>query len=317
MFATSDYLNITVPVGEGSLVQHTIEPMLESVGGFQRCENLWDVNRGTVKFSTRGFVAITSLSGVVLAKLRAAELLASFLHAVAPNNPRVSTLDMFVDIPIAGADIVPALYARSRSSGVALTRKLATKIHALVKPGPDGRDTGTVYIGDRRTHDVSARVYDKQAERVEKGFADPGPCTRYELTVRGAVGTSLADVYDPTRLFYHFASPGLLTLPPGMPPWTPTPFERNLHEFRPYEEPMPYQRMKSLVESSADMQRLVKLAQSTSGGDALLLHLVRQALARGSGGATSSGHPTPLPPLESDGADPQASLPLLSNATTH
>ena len=293
MQATSDYLNLTVPRDSGDLVKHAVHPMLTALGGFERFNDLWDVDHGTVKFSQRHAVSIMSLSGRALALIRANDLLSHFLHSVHPYNPRVSTLDMFVDCKVAGADVIPELYAKFKSAGVSLTRKRTTKIKVLLKPNAQGRDTGTIYIGDRATHEVSARVYDKQAERVENGHADPGPLTRYEITARGAVDASLRDVFDPTSLFYHFADPELLPRPSSVPSWVRTPFERTLPEL---VEHLPYDRLKRLIEASPDVARMLSIGHEMPGGEEVLVHLIRKAFRRGSGELQQAIHPSHSPP---------------------
>jgi hypothetical protein len=292
MKATSDYLNLTVPSDQREPMQTCVESYLEQCGGFERCADLWQVGAGgTAKFSSRGRVGIAGFSGVTLATMRAANLLDHFLHAVSEFNPRVSTLDMFVDVIAPGADVLPPLYRKACAGEVALTRKVAGHVRQLLSPGAgaDKRDTGTVYIGDRHTHDVTARIYDKQHERLEKKFPDPGPLTRFELTVRGAVGATLRDVSDPTELFWHYAAPDLMKRPADVGEWKSIAFERVLGTPPPVE---PYQRLKRLFESSADVERLLSIARAMPNGEAALALLWRKALGRGSGRPEAE---TPLP----------------------
>jgi hypothetical protein len=181
-------------------------------------------------------------------------------------------MDAFVDCIQPGPATVTELFARTQHDGINLTRK-RVKPHALLKPSVDGALTGTIYFGHRANADVTARVYDKQAERIEKRQPDPGPLTRYELTLRSGVGISLVDVWDPTAAFWSFASPGLLPRPEGVPDWAPhgggmLPGGFTLEKAEYVRST--YDRMRAALERSPDLARLVELARREPAGRQVL-----------------------------------------------
>ena len=61
-----------------------------------------------------------------------------------------------------------------------------------------------------------------------------------------------------------------------MPAWEVTPFERTLD--KPLEV-SPYDRMQRLLESSADVSRLLSIARDMPRGEEVLLHLIRHRIA--------------------------------------
>jgi hypothetical protein len=142
-------------------------------------------------------------------------------------------------------------------------------------------------------------VYDKRNERIDAGFPDPGPWVRYELVVRSEMGPTLKDAYDPTPMFFHFASPDVLERPEDVASWAPH-AEGFALEKLPTTTPM--QKMYRLLDSSADVARLVKLAHEAGPGSVrmLLARIERMATVTGEplGAFTAPTGPAGSPPTE-------------------
>ncbi|HDY5456252.1 hypothetical protein [Pseudomonas aeruginosa] len=69
---------------------------------------------------------------------------------------------------------------------------------------------------------MTARVYDKAFEALQKRGEILPPTARVEVTAAGGdCGATLRDAAEPTALFWHIASPAILTRPEGIPVWSP------------------------------------------------------------------------------------------------
>lgn len=180
---------------------------------------------GTVKIDTAKKYTKVSASGQALAHFRARGLLLEYLSELSTEPHNVSRIDVSIDLPQDGAEVVNALRAQAaRQHGLfALGRKsLPVKLNLGFKTS-DGRETGSVYIGGRSCKArVKAAIYDKAHEALEKRGEVLPPTTRYELRIKGEkgrVGPSLRDAAEPTALFWHHASPSLLKAPDNAPEW--------------------------------------------------------------------------------------------------
>lgn len=134
---------------------------------------------------------------------------------------------------------------------------------------------GTVYLGGRSA-EVKARVYDKRQERIARGYPDPGPWLRAELTVTGAVGVSLKDVWSPAPVFWHFMAStlkGIAACPVDVPEWVPGGVGFSLPP-RPVLDPV--QRLARRLERSTELQDLCSLACSVRGGAVLVYRRLRK-----------------------------------------
>jgi hypothetical protein len=74
-----------------------------------------------------------------------------------------------------------------------------------------------MYAGHRSKARVTARVYDKSLEALEKRNLIIAPTTRCELTFRGGIA-SLRDALNPTAIFWAHAF-NLFKAPAGVPAW--------------------------------------------------------------------------------------------------
>ena len=175
---------------------------------------------GMVRIEYRTRFARISASGGACAFLRAAGHWDDYLFALSTSPHKVTRLDAALDVPRDGALVIRELRARYPDGSASLTRK-AMPIKTILSTRPDGLESGTWYLGYRTRARVTARVYDKALELLEKQGVLIPPTTRYEITARTDSGATLRDAALPASLFWHVASPTLLQAPEGVDMWNP------------------------------------------------------------------------------------------------
>lgn len=275
-----DYLNITVPESDASAPELAARAILAEVGAESVIAGLWKLpGGGSFKLDSVRQVRRFSASGGVLEAVRLAGLYGSYLAAFHEVPHRVTLMDIAHDTQ--GADAPSVVMALKdclvSGPGVGLTRKRLRRgqFHFELGVGFDGRETGTVYLG-QRTAEVRAKVYDKGHERRSKGFLDPGDLLRHELTVTGKVGVSLLDAAVPEPLFWHYMR-HVLPCPEGVPEWVPGGLGYTLP---PKVALLPAESLRRKVERSAELDAWGALADSLGPhGRSWLLSLIRRRLS--------------------------------------
>lgn len=218
--------------------------------------SLWFLNGGVLKIEYKRNYARFSASGAFLDGLRMAGVYMDYLSALADSPHTVTRLDAAHDVPTDTPPILKALQRRYPRECYLTRKPLRTK--RILDTREDGKDTGTFYIGHRQQGMVTARVYDKQNERLDAGDPLPLPLTRYEITFRRAVKATLRDAAEPERLFWQYGEKLLLKRPSDVPEWVSG-----------WGGGWNYQRddtplaaiLKQRIESSADLQALAALAK--------------------------------------------------------
>lgn len=265
MTVICDYLNITVPTAHADGVLSEILPLfsLLSLTGERFGKVLLHRTEegGTFRFEDKDRFWMFGASGVALAKLRAAELYPSYLGAFSGVPHRVTRLDLAYDTGAPAPPILSALYNKAHSdSGVKLTRKrvLSRNIRFLKGRDPEGRDSGTLYLG-ARTAEVRAKVYDKRLERFQKaGELLPHHWTRYELTVTSKAGASLRDAHSPSALFWKYMTEVMgRERPSDVPEWFPC---DGGYELPDKVSLLPAELLMRCLERSAEIEQWVTLA---------------------------------------------------------
>jgi hypothetical protein len=182
-----------------------------------------------------------------------------------------------MDIPVPASPVIMALVERyPPGSLVYLTRKGVAAGYNL-QPLVSGGFTGTFSAGDRRSAArVTAKVYDKQWERLNRAGIVIGPLTRYETTIRKRCGATLHDASDPAPIFWHFADPALLSAPPGQAPWVPFTGDQWSPGARPAITD--YARLARRVDASVDLEGLLAMADSFPGGRVALMRLLQRRI---------------------------------------
>jgi hypothetical protein len=158
----------------------------------------------------------------------------NILGSVAHN---VTRLDVAVDLATDAPAFLRGLESRYPDDVFSFGRKSLRVTRLYSARASDRALTGTWYVGHRSSARVTARVYDKQAESLEKRGEVLPPTTRIELTFKKDYNCSLYDVLMPESLFYSHASPSLLDAPDkyiapwspkGLVPWVSTPKDHTL-----------------------------------------------------------------------------------------
>lgn len=228
--AHTDYLNITLPLGDSPGVEEAVLKALRPVFPYPRPKtmDLWDIGShdkqiGTLKMAKVRPVYVVSVSGLALMFIRAQGCLGNFLEVFRHRPHRISRLDAALDVHgLDGARFVVPLHKKLRRRGIRIGQRRAP---LRVYFGDDARGdlTGTLYIGADSAR-VRYVVYDKRHEQICKGHSDYSAWVRIEGRFRGGdqgVAISLQDVADPTALFWAHLPDGIIGRPPEVPKWVP------------------------------------------------------------------------------------------------
>ena len=242
---------------------------------------IFEIGDGVLKIDTAKKWSRISASGRVLAHFRAQKIYMEYLSELSMQPHTVSRLDAALDRLEDGADVIQGLretYSVA-GKGCALGRKQLAVTYML-GVREDGRETGTFYAGQRKRARTTARVYDKAWEGLSKRGERLPPTTRYEMTIRGEkgrAGPSLRDAAEPSRIFWHTASPTLLNAPAGTPVWAPN-WDNGWH----YEKStalLPAEVLDRTVEFSPSLDLMIEKADEMgSGGRKYLLRLLERKL---------------------------------------
>lgn len=176
--------------------------------------------RGAVVVKHTSRWASISASGGAIDFLRSSARWMDYLFTLSTSPHTVTRVDAAVDLPIDGPDFLDSLRTRYASGSVNLGRK-AIKTSTMLETRSDGRETGTWYAGHRSKAKMTLRAYDKAYELLCKYGETIPPRTRVEVTARKGVGATLRDAAMPDAIFWHIASPSILTAPEGAPMWKP------------------------------------------------------------------------------------------------
>jgi len=217
-----DYLSVTVPESSAEDVNSELLTVVTAVGGIASYGGVHRLaTGGTFKSTCSRGRQLYSVSGDFLAALRGHGVFGSYLSALACVPHNVSRLDVAHDVFSDSPRVLQALKRKVKSSdGVRLSRKKLNptrQMKMITSPGQDGRDTGSLYLGNR-TAEVRAKVYDKKHERFCNASQVIPATTRFELTVTGKAGASLRDAHEPDAVFWHFMSE-VLSAPQDAPLW--------------------------------------------------------------------------------------------------
>ena len=285
-----DWLDVTFhaernPVG-------SLASLLLSAGSEVVADGVYRLGDGTIHMGQRYGVMRVSASGGALAYLRFIGKFMDWLSVVSEWPHRITRLDAAMDVDRDGADVLDELRAAYPGGQVNLGRK-ALPVALLLAVRPDGRETGSFYVGRRSRARATARVYDKRQERLDKRGQDGPPRTRYEVTVKQDYGATLRDAAEPERLFWHVASPALLDAPDGVEPWSSDWSQGWKADPRP--ELLPADVLSRRVSNSAELDLLASIADEMGpNGRVWLLRRIAERLGvkvQGSLSRRSEGAP--------------------------
>ena len=274
----ADYLNVTVPAHREYSVLRDLGDIAGLCGSSRESPELFIApGGGTLKIRQQRSTWLNlSFSGAFLDRVRGCGLLSEALHSIGSDEHRVTRLDVAHDLFVESPPILRKLLAKGRRGSLRLSRKALKGKHVtFVDRSPlyetKHSRTGTVYLGSRKSHEVSARIYDKRNERIDRGFDDPGPVTRYELTVSGKLRPSLRDVFEPAPVFWNFMA-DILPKPHHSSPWVPAGDDLRLDPL-PIRDPEEV--LAAKVADSPEVEHLLDLARRIGPGglDTLVQHL--------------------------------------------
>lgn len=226
--------------------------------------------RGTVKIDQRARFARISCSGAACEHLRHSDGWHEYLSILSESPHSVTRLDAALDISMDGADLVASMRSMHPRE-VSLGRKaIATSV--ILSTREDGRESGTWYAGYGSSAKATAKVYDKALQMLQRFGEVIPPRGRVEVTALKDYGATLRDAALPEAIFWHIASPALLTAPEGVPMWIPNTDGGWQSERR---EIVSAQVLKNRVENSGELDAFIELASSFEGGFDYLRHLLK------------------------------------------
>lgn len=215
-----DYLSVTYSADFHPARQVSL--FLLSLGAEVRRDGLYVLgDGGTVTVGLKYGSMRISASGAAIACMRESGGYMGFLALLSDCPHRVTLLDAAYDQDRDAVPVLKALQRRYKGKKVNLTRKGMEWTVLMSERPSDGAMTGTFYVGRKSAARVSAKVYDKQEEARVRRDKLIAPRLRYEVSVKKDYGATLRDAAEPTRLFWHVASPALLDRPAGVDDWTP------------------------------------------------------------------------------------------------
>ena len=273
-----DWLDVTTPPDREHDLRAVLGPIFCGAGGSKLHDDLYDLGGGKVKIGLMRGTFRVSVSGTCVQILRTQGLWESFLAELGDGPDRVTRLDAAVDLDLDGADSIEALQAAYPRGEVRLSQR-PIRVSELLSTRPDGRKTGTWYVGHRSAAEITCRVYDKAHQVHETQSLEIPPRTRAELTVRR--GCTLRDAFQPERVFWHYMSPAVLERPEGVPEWSSGWAEGWTME---RVELLPAQRLKRLIERSPDLAAIIELSDAVGPmGRSMAMRLIEQRVRRTGG----------------------------------
>lgn len=240
--------------------------------------------QGTVKIDQRPRFARVSCSGAACRHLRFSRAWMDYLSVLSTSPHTVTRIDAALDLALDGADLVDSMRAMHAAGTVSLGRK-AIRTSVILAVRDDGRESGTWYAGYGSKAKATAKVYDKALQMLQRFGEVIPPRGRVEVTAWKGFGATLRDAALPEAIFWHIASPALLKAPEGVPMWQPDTEGGWTAERR---ELVPAQVLKSRVESSAELDALIALAETFEGGLPYLRHLLNQRITNASSSVVQS-----------------------------
>lgn len=244
---------------------------------------VYSVGKGTLVLDIKRRFHRASASGSVVRELESLGIFRDYVNVLGSVPHNITRLDVAVDVYVDAPVLLRELESRYPDDFFAFGRKSLRVTRLYSARESDGALTGTWYAGHRSSARVTCRVYDKQAEALDKRSQVISPLTRYELTFKKDYNCSLYDVLMPESLFYSHASPSLLPPPEdrAITPWEPRGLVPWVSER--VDTQMDLERFCYRLESSPELEKLAELASGFGEqGVTLVMHrferLLRSAL---------------------------------------
>lgn len=235
------------------------------------------VGSGTLKLERKEKFERASASGAVVHEFRSKGIFRDYVNLVGSVPHKVTRLDAALDVYTDAPPVLRALETRYPDDRFRFGRKALKVTRLYSARESDQALTGTWYVGHRSSARVTARVYDKAQEALDKRAERLEPTTRYELTFAKDYGCSLFDVLNPRSLFYSHAAERLLPSDGYYEPWESRGCVPWTSE--PRDTMMTLQRFESRVAASPDLAELVRLSTRFGpAGKAIIMRHFEQQL---------------------------------------
>lgn len=250
----------------------------------------YSVGSGLLMLDVKKGFHRASASGGVVHELSRLGLFRDYVNLLGSVGHNVTRLDAAVDVYCDAPIVLRRLERTYPDDRFYFSRKALRITRLYSARESDLSLTGTWYVGHRTSARVTARVYDKTAEALEKRGETLPPTTRFELTFKKDYNCSLYDVLMPKSLFYTHASPKLLPAPleeyiapwesRGTVPWSSTAVDYSLT----------LERFDMRVSTSPEISKLAELASELGdGGKAVVLRHFERILTAAIAKASTKG----------------------------
>jgi hypothetical protein len=172
---------------------------------------LVEVGFGKVKITRSEKARFHSISatGAALTHLRMSNLFSDYLSVLASVPHKVTRLDAAIDIAVDAPLYLRMLERKYPDDRVKFTRKTVKVSRLYSARETDGKQSGSWYAGNYGKARLTAKVYDKQLEALDKRGESLPPTTRIELTFAKDFGCTLKDASMPASLFFTHCKPVL------------------------------------------------------------------------------------------------------------
>ena len=263
-----DWLSFTVPENEAEPLIKEFDSILAIFGSTRSDNNLYRIptsqGYGTCKLETKNGFYVFSLSGRLLSHLRTWHSMDDVMYAISQVTHKITRLDVACDFNVDAPVAIKQIATKAKNAQVRLTRKHIQQSHTKTILSYDryGAETGTLYLGHRKTSHVCCRVYDKAHEMYQNASIELPPRLRIEITFSGDVLPTLRDVSLPSNIFYHHALHSLAMAPPTHQDWVSHGYAYKI-EKKPARTA--YEKMRGLFDFSTDIEKLCMYALQEFG----------------------------------------------------
>lgn len=269
-----DYLNVTMPSLALAELKADLSGLFDAAGlsssGDGETYTLAD-SPGAFKLRHNSRYITLSASGGILRHFRDLGVMNYYLEILGKYPHKITRLDATSDFSVIYAPkVIQDFKTRANAGKLQLTRKALdpkTDITTFMGLNDNGHETGTVYLGNIKSHSVYGKIYDKTFERRQKGILQDSDVIRVELTLKADTGVSLKDVFDPEKVFYHFASRSIVSPPPHFNGWEP--FGSGFEIPKQAELFTPAGKIQNIFSNSLDLSRAFKIAKTAYLSEAL------------------------------------------------
>lgn len=259
-----DYLTVTMPADSLEPLKNSLLELFDATGlsTFDDGTTYQIENKpGALKLKSNPRYLTLSASGGILEHFRQTGFYDEYIAILSEYTLKITRLDATADYLVAYApDVINAYKNAAMASKIHLTRKELDQrdIKYFMGQNEHGHQTGTIYLGNRETHSIHGKIYDKGFERYSKGYENYLQTVRIELTLKADTGVTIRDAHSPENVFYNYASRSLVIPPPHFTGWEP-----NTTGYTLPKQPdlfTPAGKILNIFKNSLDLSRAMRIA---------------------------------------------------------